>query len=382
VKTVITARLAFTPVDSIDYPVIVIEDGHIVSVGSRVSTNVPGDARHHDYPDSFVAPGFIDIHVHGGAGHDVMQHSDDALANMERHFLKHGVTSYCPTTVTAPMDATLQALERLAISQNATREKRAKPLGLHLEGPFISHARRGVHPPESLVEPSIALFEKMWHAAQGRVSVMTVAPELKGALEMIRAASSRGVCISLGHSDANLAQAKAGMEAGARHATHTFNAMRPLDHREPGVLGEVLADPRITADVIADGVHVHPDVLRVFLRAKGPEGAVLITDAISATGMGDGRFKLGGFDVEVKGDRCEHEGRLAGSVLTLDRAVRNIIHFAGWSMKDSVRLATLNPARVLGRNDIGVLAPGAQADIVVLSPEGNVQHTFIGGAAA
>jgi N-acetylglucosamine-6-phosphate deacetylase len=148
------------------------------------------------------------------------------------------------------------------------------------------------------------------------------------------------------------------------------------------VLGEVLADPRITADVIADGVHVHPEVLKVFLRSKGAEGAVLITDAISATGMGDGRFKLGGFDVEVKGDRCEYQGRLAGSVLTLDRAVRNITSFAAWTLKDSVRLATLNPARVLGRNDIGMLAPGAQADLVVLSPEGNVQHTFIGGVPA
>jgi N-acetylglucosamine-6-phosphate deacetylase len=382
VKTVITARLAFTPVDSVDYPVIVLEDGHIVSLGSRVSTNIPGDARHHDYPDSFIAPGLIDIHVHGGAGHDVMQPGDDALAGMERHFLKHGVTSYCPTTVTAPLDATFQALERLAISHNSAREKRAKPLGLHLEGPFISHAKRGVHPPESLVEPSVELFDKMWQSAQGRVSVMTVAPELKGAIEMIRTAASRGVCISLGHSDASLAQSKAGVEAGARHATHTFNAMRPLDHREPGVLGEVLADPRITADVIADGVHVHPEVLKVFLRSKGAEGAVLITDAISATGMGDGRFKLGGFDVEVKGDRCEYQGRLAGSVLTLDRAVRNITSFAAWTLKDSVRLATLNPARVLGRNDIGMLAPGAQADLVVLSPEGNVQHTFIGGVPA
>ena len=347
-----------------------------------MSTNVPGDARHFDFPDSVIAPGFIDIHVHGGAGHDVMQPGDDALAGMERHFLKHGVTSYCPTTVTAPLDATFQALERLAITQKSAREKRARPVGLHLEGPFLSHAKRGVHPPDKLVEPSVELFDKMWQAAQGKVAVMTVAPELKGAVEMIRTAASRGVCISLGHSNATLAEAQAGVEAGARHATHTFNAMRALDHREPGVLGGVLADSRITADVIADGVHVHPDVLKIFLRAKGVEGAVLITDAISATGMGDGRFKLGGFEVEVIGDRCLYEGNLAGSVLTLDRAVRNITKFASWSLKDSIRLATLNPARVLGRNDVGILTPGAQADLVVLSSDGMVQHTLVGGVAA
>lgn len=381
-KTVITARLAFTPLESIDYPVVVLEDGHIHSIGSRVSTNVPGDARHFDFPDSVIAPGFIDIHVHGGAGHDVMQPGDDALAGMERHFLKHGVTSYCPTTVTAPLDATFQALERLAITQKSAREKRARPVGLHLEGPFLSHAKRGVHPPDKLVEPSVELFDKMWQAAQGKVAVMTVAPELKGAVEMIRTAASRGVCISLGHSNATLAEAQAGVEAGARHATHTFNAMRALDHREPGVLGGVLADSRITADVIADGVHVHPDVLKIFLRAKGVEGAVLITDAISATGMGDGRFKLGGFEVEVIGDRCLYEGNLAGSVLTLDRAVRNITKYASWSLKDSIRLATLNPACVLGRNDVGILTPGAQADLVVLSSDGMVQHTLVGGVAA
>jgi N-acetylglucosamine-6-phosphate deacetylase len=196
---------------------------------------------------------------------------------------------------------------------------------------------------------------------------------------MIKEAASRGVCISLGHSNATLAQAEEGIAAGASHATHTFNAMRALDHREPGVLGAVLADDRVIADLIADGIHVHPEIVILFLRAKGPEGAVLITDAISATGMGDGKFRLGEFEVEVRGDRCEYDGKLAGSVLTLDRAVRNITQFSGWSLQQSLRLATLNPARVLGRNDIGIIAPGAKADFVVLSAGGEVQRTIING---
>jgi N-acetylglucosamine-6-phosphate deacetylase len=382
VKTVITARLAFTPLEAIHDAVVVVDDGHIVSVSSRSASPIPENTRIHDFPDAILAPGFIDIHVHGGAGHDVMQPGDDGLSRMEQHFAKHGVTSYCPTTVTAPLDATFAALDRLAVSHKAPRTARAKPVGLHLEGPFISHAKRGVHPPDLLLAPSLEVFDKIWQAAQGTVAMMTIAPELPGAVEMIREAASRGVCISLGHSDATLAQTQAGVEAGGRHATHTFNAMRPLDHREPGILGDVLSDPRITADVIADGVHVHPEVLKIFLRAKGPEGAVLITDAMSATGMGDGRFRLGGFEVEVRGDRCEHEGKLAGSVLTLDRAVRNITTFASWSLQDAVRLATLNPARVLGRNDIGILAPGAQADFILLSPDGTVQRTIIDGQVA
>jgi N-acetylglucosamine-6-phosphate deacetylase len=380
VKTVITARLAFSPTETIENPVIVVEDGYIASVAPRTAAPLPQNAQLFDLSDSIIAPGFIDIHVHGGAGHDVMQSGDAALARMEQHFANHGVTSYCPTTVTAPVDVTLKAIEGLAKYDRAARDgNRARPIGLHFEGPFISHAKRGVHPPENLVPPSIELFEKMWAAAGGKVAVMTVAPELPCAPEMITAAVARGVCISLGHSNATLAEAKAAIDAGARHATHTFNAMRALDHREPGVLGAVLADDGVTADLIADGIHVHPKTVSLFLRAKGAAGAVLITDAISATGMGNGTFRLGNFEVQVTGDRCEYEGKLAGSVLTLDRAVRNVMQFAAWTLQQAVRLATLNPARVLGRNDIGIIAPGAKADFVVLSRHGEVQRTIING---
>lgn len=358
-----------------------VEDGYVVSVSSRASTQVPDNVRLIDLADSVLAPGFVDIHVHGGAGYDVMQEDREGRARMERHFAKHGVTSYCPTTVTAPLDSTYAALERIAKAAKSGESGRAKPAGIHIEGPFISHAKRGVHPPENLVEPSIDLFEKMWQAAQGKVAVVTIAPEIPGALETIKYAAERGVCNSLGHSNATMAEAEKGIAAGGRHATHTFNAMRPLDHRDPGILGAVLSDDRVTADIIADGIHVHPSMVSLFLRAKGRDRAVLITDAISATGMGDGQFQLGPFKVEVKGDRCEYEGKLAGSVLTLDRAVTNIMKFSGWSLQHSVQLATLNPARVIGRNDIGIIAPGSQADFVVLSREGKLQRTITNGFA-
>jgi N-acetylglucosamine-6-phosphate deacetylase len=213
--------------------------------------------------------------------------------------------------------------------------------------------------------------------------MMTIAPELPGAVETIRYARKLGVHSSLGHSNATYQEAQSGISAGADHATHTFNAMRALNHREPGILGAVLENDELTADIIADGIHVHPSVLGLFLRSKGPDRAILITDAISATGMPDGVYSLGGLEVQVSNGRCEYQGKLAGSVLTLDRAIRNVMAFAGWQLQQAIKLATLNPAQRLGISDQrGLLAPGRQADLVVLSPEGDVVHTIIGGEIA
>jgi len=374
----ITARTAFTPLESIEHAVVLVDDGRVVSVGSHESLEIPARAHFIDLGESILAPGFIDIHIHGGAGHDVMTTSHDGLARFERSLTNYGVTSYCPTTVTAPLDSTVQSLAFLAQAKSQPRNaSRARPLGVHLEGPFISHARRGVHPPENLLEPTPELFDKLWQAADGNVSVMTIAPELPGAVETIKTAVARRVLVSLGHSDATLETTRAGIAAGGRHATHTFNAMRPLDHREPGILGEVLANRDVTAEIIADGIHVHPEVVELFLRAKGVDRAVLVTDGISATGMGDGRFMLGKFEVTVKGERCEYDGRLAGSVLTLDRAVRNVRDFAKLKLQHAIRLATVNPARALGQEDIGIIAPGARADFVVLNVSGEVQRTIL-----
>ncbi len=386
-KTVVTADQAFTPEGSVAGALLVFEDGRIATVGSRDAIEQPAGARVVDFGNNILAPGFVDIHIHGGAVYDVMNASADELAAVERSLAQRGVTSYLPTTVTAPLDKTYIALERLAAAietadahLSRSGVPRAQPLGMHLEGPFINHVRRGVHPPQYLREPSLEIFDRMWQAARGKVSVMTVAPELPKADFLIREATNRGVTVSVGHSDATTEQAQAGLAAGARHATHTFNAMRPLDHREPGIVGVVLGDDRITAELICDGIHVQPEVVKIWYRAKGPDRAVLVTDAISATGMGDGRFQLGGFEVEVKGDTCSYEGKLAGSVLTLDRAVRNVMEFASIGLWEAARLATLNPARTIGVSGRkGALVAGADADVVVLSPRGEVVKTIVRG---
>ena len=385
----LTASRLFTPLACVPDPLLLVEDGVIVEVASRPARQIPARARVLDFGNAILAPGLVDLHIHGSAGHDVMEADPSALSAVEQFLARHGVSSYFPTTVTAPLDRTLAGLDRLAnvieAEQSNSKDSgglRAHPVGIHLEGPFLSYARRGVHPPQNLLQPTVSIFEKLWQAARGHIRIMTIAPELDGALEVVAEAARRGVCVSLGHSDADLKASRAAVAAGARHATHTFNAMRPLDHREPGILGAALTDSRLTADIIADGVHVDPAVVELFLRAKGPEAAVLITDATAATGMPDGHYRLGAIDVEVKDGRCLSHGHLAGSVLTLDRALRNIMQFTRSDLQSALRLATLNPARVAGLTNQGRLEAGTAADVVALSPAGEVRAVMIRGEIA
>ena len=380
-----TAKRLITPSENVQHPRVLVAGGKIVEIVDGRAEATPAGAQPVDLGDSMIAPGYIELHIHGSAGCDVMDDKVDALPTVERFLAKHGVTGYYPTTVTAPMDTLLRALERLANAiedRNRTdnnHRHRACPLGIHLEGPFISHARKGVHPAENLLPPKLATFERFWQAARGNIRMMTIAPELEGARELITEAARRGVCVSLGHSDADLEAAQHGIAAGARHATHTFNGMRPLDHRDPGILGAVLTDNRLSADMIADGVHLDPAIVKLIANAKGAEQTVLITDATAATGMPDGRYHLGTLEVEVRDGRCLADGKLAGSVLAMDTAVRNLAQFAAWSLPQSVAAASRNPARVAGLAGKGVLAPGADADFVVLNSAGEVLRTFIGG---
>ena len=390
---VLSASRLYTPREEILQPLVFVDDGFISKVSSRSQSEIPShatliDLANDGLADSILAPGFVDIHMHGGAGLDVMGTSPAELPRLNQWLTTHGVTGYFPTTVAAPLDQTCAALERLAdaieagqaAAQNGNLPQ-ARPLGIHLEGPFLSHKRRGVHPPEYLLAPTAAIFDRLWQAARGQVRIMTIAPEIPGALEVIAEAARRKVCVSIGHSDATLKSARAAVKAGAQHATHTFNAMRPLDHRDPGIVGEVLSDNLLSADIIADGIHVAPEVVQIFLQAKGFERAVLITDAISAAGMPDGAYQLGPITVEVKDGKCTAAGKLAGSVLTMDQAVRNITQFSNWSLQDAVRAATLNPARTAGFAQCGQLAPGAEANLVVLSPNGEVRKTIVRGRA-
>ncbi len=386
-KTAFTASRLFTPIEEIRDPLLLMEDGRIIEVRSRSERELASGVSLVDFGDAILAPGFFDIHMHGGAGIDLMRAPADDLPRLGKFLASKGVTAYFPTTVAAPLDSTCAALDRLADAIEAAQNEStdvpaARPLGVHLEGPFLSHKRRGVHPPENLLAPTVDIFDRLWQAARGHVRMMTIAPEIPGAIEVIAEAARRHVCVSIGHSDAEMPTAQRAVEAGARHATHTFNAMRPLDHRDPGILGEVLTDDRLSADIIADGIHLSPIVVKLFLHAKGKDRAVLITDAISATGMPDGHYQLGPIEVEVKDGKCTSGESLAGSVLTMDRAVRNVMKFSNWSMKDAVRAASLNAARAVGLDrQQGSLNAGMPAHFVVLNADGEVLKTVIGGGA-
>jgi N-acetylglucosamine-6-phosphate deacetylase len=394
--TAITAKQLFTPLDTIQDGVLLIEDGVICGVGSRGEITIPKRARIIHIGDRIVAPGFIDIHVHGGGGHDVMEGSPDALSIAGATALQHGTTSFLPTTVTAPTDVLLRSLEQMgkAIrnwdSHERNRAESAQPLGIHMEGPFLSAARRGVHDRDQLQQPSVELFQQFAAAAGGNIRVLTLAPELDGAAELQSAAMSVGVHVALGHSDATFNTAQRAIHAGASHAVHMFNAMRPFHQRQTGIIGAVLTDDRVAAEVIADGVHVSPSALRLLLRAKGVGNTILITDGVSATGMAEGRYRLGEMEITVEPERegrvlvCRNaEGKLAGSVLTQDRAVMNMIAYTGVTLREAVQMASWNPARLLGMTDRkGCLRPGADADLVFMEQDGTVAGTMVGGIAS
>jgi N-acetylglucosamine-6-phosphate deacetylase len=384
-KTVLTASRLFTPAEEIPRPLLVVEDGHVTELSSLDAKPAPAGPIT-DFGDAILAPGFFDLHIHGGAGIDLMRASPSELPKLGKFLAKHGVTEYFPTTVAAPLDSTCKSLERLADAIEAPpngnlnkNEVQARPLGIHLEGPFLSHKRRGVHAPENLVTPTVAIFDRLWQAARGHVRMLTIAPEIPGAMEVIVEAAKRNVCVSIGHSDADFQTAQAAVTAGARYATHTFNAMRPLDHRDPGIVAEVLTDNRLSADMIVDGIHVAPSVVEIFLQMKGVERAVLITDAISATGMPDGHYQLGPIEVDVKDGKCTSNGSLAGSVLTMDRAVRNVTKFSSWSLRDAVRAASTNAARAVGMPEYGALAVGAYANFTVMNAAGEIIKTIVRG---
>jgi N-acetylglucosamine-6-phosphate deacetylase len=278
------------------------------------------------------------------------------------------------------LDTLLRSLNGLAKLIRVPMEG-ARPVGIHLEGPFLSPHKRGAHVESQLQTPSIALFDRMWEAAEGNIRVMTIAPELLNAEETIAHASRLGVRVSMGHSNANGDAARAGVMAGAVTATHTFNAMRRFDHRDGGLLGEVLGNDRLFAEIICDGLHVDPAIVRVFWKTKGADRAMLVTDAMAGTGMPDGAYRLGEMEVRVKNGRCViGEDTLAGSTLTLDRALRNFVDFTGASLADAVLLATRNPARMTGLDsEIGSVVPGRSADIAVLSTKNILIGTILRG---
>ena len=348
---------------------ITVQDGRIA--GLELDDRAAADGPH-------IAPGFVDVHVHGWGGHDAMG-DRAALDGMARRLLRHGVTSFLPTAVTAPLDDLVAFAGRVREWLPDAPADGANPLGFNLEGPFLAPDRRGAHDPNHLIVPA-AMSHGALEPLLDELRLLTIAPELAGAPDLIRWLRDHGVATSIGHSAATFAEARAGYDAGATSTTHLFNAMSGVDHRAPGVAVAGLLDDTAYVELIADGIHDHPALWPLITRLKPRDRLVLVSDAISLAGMGDGRGRIGGLEVEVVGRRVTLAGTstLAGSVLALDMAVRNVVA-SGVPLHAAVAAAGRNPLALLGITDRGRIAVGQRADLVELDAELRVRRVMRAG---
>ena len=352
---------------------IMVEDGWITAVRSADADVAVGAG------DVFLAPGLVDVHVHGGGGHDAMGGAA-GLDGMARHLLRHGVTAFLPTAVTAPMADLVTFVDQVRAWLPDAPPDGAEPLGFNLEGPFLAEPRRGAHDPTCLRSPADIRFDDLEPLVEG-LRLLTIAPELPGAIELIGWLRDRGVATSLGHSAATVEQARAGYAAGATSTTHLFNAMSGVDHRAPGLAVAALSDDDVWVELIADGVHVHPALWPLIRRLKPADRILLVSDAISLAGTDDGRARIGGLEAEVVGERVMLVGTttLAGSVIALDDAVRNLVG-SGVPLPAAVAAASRNPLAMLGIADRGRIAVGQRADLVELDDALRVRRVMRAGA--
>lgn len=325
-------------------------------------------------PGSYVTPGFIDLQANGGGGHDFSDGTTEAVSQAAGFHLRHGTTTLLPTLIT--QDAEQLRLNLQTIAQTSA----PNVLGCHIEGPFISPVQAGVHPPEHIVPPDRQIWERVTHGLTSSVMLTTVAPELSGADDLIRAIQNAGVRVAIGHSDASYDQSCETFDQNVQLVTHLFNAMRGFHHREPGVVGATL-DKDVYASLIADNVHLRSEAIRLAAQCKGSNRICLITDAISATGTSSGRHRLGSQTVNVQNGQARLDNdTLAGSILTLKEAVRNALDATGWDLPNVIRMATLTPAEYLGIGDRkGKIAEGYEADLLIVDRNLNIQYVFLKG---
>ncbi len=343
-----------------------------------VASDLSDDCHRVDGEGLIVSPGFIDLQINGGFGIDLLS-EPDGMWELARQLPRHGVTSFLPTIITSPPSSTAAAMKALA--KRPAHHGGAEPLGLHFEGPMLSPARPGAHPIRHLAKPDLDLIGE-WSRSNG-VALVTIAPELHGADEVIAELVSRGVAVSAGHTEATAAEARAAMAVGVTMVTHLFNAMSPLGHRDPNLVGVTLAGDELVASLIVDGVHVAPEVVTTVWKARGGDGLVLITDAVAPMGMGPGTYQLAGTTIIADEERVRtEEGTLAGSVLTMDGAIRNLVAFTGCEPREALRAATVTPATAIGAAERGRIEPGAVADLVLLDDQLEVKLTFCRGRLA
>lgn len=332
-----------------------------------------------DVGAAHISPGFIDTHIHGNMGFGTEDKDPLSLLKMSDTLPNYGVTAFSPTLYPEPHEDLLQAIQ--AVSHAMGQEKGAKILGIHMEGPFISEQRKGIHRSEGIQPVNMERMEEYWEASNGKICSMTVAPELKGMRNLAIFCNKKGIVLQAGHSNANFAEMMDAFQAGIIHTTHMFNAMRPLHHRDPGVTGAVMIQPEISCEIIADGFHVHPALLKMLFKSKPLDKLVLITDALKTTGKTRGAMIANGEELYLDEGvfRRKNDDVIAGSSLTMIEGVKNLCRW-GFSLKNAIRMASANPAEVLGlQGSMGTLLPGKKADVTVFDQQFQVLQTIVSG---
>lgn len=356
---------------------LLLADGRIAAIGHDLA--LPAGTETVDAQGGWVLPGFIDTHVHGGLDADTMHATPEALATISVHLARHGVTGWVPTLFACPADALDRVLA--AIAQAMDREgPGARILGAHLESSFIAPKFKGAQPPEALRPIEDPALREVIRRHAAVIRIVTLAPELAGATELIHELVTLGIRVSIGHTDATYEKAVAGAQAGATRVTHLCNAMRPFHHREPGTVGAALVQDGLDAELIADLVHVHPAGIQIAYRCKGAERLMLVSDALMGTGLPPGTHTLDGREIQIGPDVARlPDGTIAGSIITLDRALRNVVTEAGIPIADAARMAASTPAKSLGYGDRGAIEIGMRADLALLDAEFGCRGTWIAG---
>ncbi|HCA79475.1 MAG TPA: N-acetylglucosamine-6-phosphate deacetylase [Bacteroidetes bacterium] len=368
-----------TPFRIIQQGTIIVEGKKIAGIGKTAEVAVPKGIRTYDLDGMILTPGYIDLLVHGGGGYGFTDMSREAVEHISQHFFRHGTTGLLASLYSKPESDMVADVSRIA--EFCMNSKASNVWGMHLEGPFINKKWHGAMKVDYLWQPSVEGWTKLHAAGQGYIRLMTLAPELPGMAEVMRAAAKNGVVLSIGHSAAMFEEVLMAIDNGAAHITHLFNAMTPFHHRQPSVAVAALLLNELKVELIADGFHVHPAVMKLIYNIKGDGGIILITDAIRASGMPDGEYSFMDQKIIVREKKAYLEnGTLAGSTLTMEAAVKNMVELVGVPLTDAVRMASLNGAKVLGlEHKKGILAVGKDADLVVLNRNFDVQMTIYEG---
>jgi len=389
VKTLIKNCRIITPFEVVDGYCITLAGTTISGLIPEAWTCTADYDQVLDCKEYYAAPGFIDLHNHGNSGYDVMDATPQALEAIAEFHLKSGVTGFLAATITQEKKEITAAIKNIVSfaktqkSGGVQKTPGSRLLGIYLEGPYFSPKRKGAQAAEYLKTPDCAELEDFLELAENHLKVVALAPELPGAVEAVNYLKKKGITVAAGHTDATYDQIRQAVEEGTTLATHLFNGMRGFTHREPGPPGALLLEKRVSCELICDGIHLHPAAVDLVVRLKGPSGVVLISDAMRATGLGDGHFTLGGQDVLVSDGIARltsNQRALAGSTLTLDRAVYNVMTMAKLPIEDAVRMATYNPAQVIGVAERrGSIEPGKAGEIVVFDEQVRIKHVIIDG---